>query len=164
MAVRDKRKIAKQIQGLPLYAPLKQLLESQGIDSATAGQTSWLFVSLLFAFIFGSIAAFVLPFLKLKHHIFADGEIIARIFCFSMLIHAFIVMVRLKYLITNALFFAEIYVIFIVLQIKNVAILLSIGGFLFFIYMVVPIYSWRIKILDGILYFMYALVFYYAYF
>lgn len=160
--MRPKRKIAQQIQGLPLYSPLKQLLESQGIDSATAGQTAWLFVSLLFAFIFGSIAAFILPLFKFKHFAFLYGEVITRIFCLSMIIHAFIVMARLKYLITNALFFVEIYVIFGIFHITDSMILLIIWGVLFFIYMVVPIYSWRIKILDGILYFMYALVFYYA--
>ncbi|WP_237416434.1 hypothetical protein [Helicobacter saguini] len=108
MSMQRKRKIAKQIQGLPLYAPLKNLLESQGIDSATAGQTSWLFVSLLFALIFGICVAFILPLFEIKHYLFADGEIITRIFCFTILIHSIIVMIRLKYLITNALFFAEI--------------------------------------------------------
>lgn len=163
MSIKRKRKIVKQIQGLPLYAPLKNLLESQGIDSATAGQTSWLFVSLLFAFIIGTCGALILPLFKFQHYIFDDREVITRIFCFSILIHAFVVMIRLKYLITNALFFIEIYVIFILLKVQNITLLLIIGFVLFSVYMIIPIYSWRIKILDGILYFMYALVFWHWY-
>lgn len=161
MRIEKKRKIAKQIQGLPLYAPLKNLLESQGIDSATAGQTAWLFVSLLIAFVFGSLCAFILPIFNLK--LFGNGDILTDIFSLSMIFHSFIVMVRLKYLITNALFFVEIYVVFILFNVRNVYVALVIGGVLFVIYMSIPVYSWRIKILDGILYFMYVLVFWYWY-
>lgn len=158
-----KRKVAKNLNnGLPLYAPLKNLLESQGIDAASAGQTAWLFVSFIIAGILGILASLLLPLFDIKQHIFnVQGDVLTRILCYSILFHSIVVMARLKYLFTNAIFFILAYICFIVLRLSSVW-LLSVGLVAFLAYMIVPIYSWRIKILDGIVYFLYSLVFYYA--
>ncbi|RDU64891.1 hypothetical protein CQA53_07420 [Helicobacter didelphidarum] len=147
-----------KVEGLPFYTPLKIALESRGIDSGTAGQTAWLFVSFLIA---GITSLLVVPFLKLFHirsYLFEGYDTPTKILCFLIIFHCLVVMFRLKYFIVNILFFIVAYICFIVLDLRNIYLLLCIGSVLFIVYLLIPIYSWRIKILDGALYFFYSVV------
>lgn len=149
----------KSTQGLPLYTPFKMLLEQRGVDEATAGQTAWLFVSFVIAGAFGLILSFlILPsynfIMTLKNY---NDLLLVRALFFTIIFHFLIVMLRLKYFIVNLLFLGILYVGYIILDLENVYLLICIGLSLFIIYMLIPIYSWRIKILDGIVYFLYAI-------
>lgn len=157
-----KTKKSKEIQdeyGILIYTPLKKSLESRGIDSATAGQTSWLFVSFLVAIILGVLCTAItfafdinIPKITRENDIFID-----RFLLLFMSIHFFVVMIRLKYFIVNSIFFCIIYFGFIVFRLQDIYLLILFGFILFTIYLLIPIYSWRIKILDGVLYFFYAI-------
>lgn len=145
--------------GIPLYTPLKESIEKSGVDSATAGQTSWLFVSLLLSAIMsaiylGIVYVFGLHFpYRLSHnYFFVNGFLFV-----TFILHFCIVMLRLKYLLVNIIFFCAVYIVLIVLGLRDIYLLLSIGFVFFLIYLLIPIYSWRIKVLDGILYFIYAI-------
>lgn len=153
------QKNKKQTQkGFILYTSLKNALESSGIDSMTAGQTAWLFVSFVIAGIFGIIAAFIaMRFGYYKISDYNDMFVYETLF-FTMIFHFTVVMLRLKYLIVNLIFFGVMYTLYVVLKITDIYLLLCIGLALFVIYLLIPIYSWRIKILDGILYTLYAII------
>lgn len=160
MPIKKKRSEKKeQNGGIPLYTPLKESIEKSGVDSATAGQTSWLFVSLLLSvgmsgIYLGIVSIFNLQFpYPLSHNpFFVNGFLFV-----TFILHFCIVMLRLKYLLVNVIFFCATYIILVFFGLRNIYLLLSIGFLLFIIYMLIPIYSWRIKVLDGILYFIYAI-------
>ncbi len=160
MKFKDKK--SNEIQnehGILVYTSLKKSLEARGIDGATAGQTSWLFVSFIFAIIFGVILTGITFIFDIKIiKITRDNDIfIDRFLLFLIIIHFFVVIIRLKYFIVNGIFFCIAYIGFVIFEIKNIYIIVSSGFILFIIYLLIPIYSWRIKILDGVLYFFYAI-------
>lgn len=149
----------EQNGGLPLYTSLKESIEKSGVDSATAGQTSWLFVSLLLSMSLSGtylciVTIFDLQFpYPLSHNpFFVNGFLFV-----TFILHFCIVMLRLKYLLVNIIFFCAAYIILIVFGVRDIYLLLSIGFLFFVLYVLIPIYSWRIKVLDGILYFIYAI-------
>ncbi|GAB0172500.1 MAG: hypothetical protein MR025_03115 [Helicobacter trogontum] len=145
--------------GIPLYTPLKYSLEKSGMDSATAGQTSWLFVSLLIAVVMSGLYILVTSVFDLKlpeslsHNPFFENGFLLIV----VILHFCIVMLRLKYLLVNTLFVIASYIVLSVLHLRDIYVLLSLGFVFFIIYLLTPIYSWRIKMLDGILYFVYAI-------
>ena len=136
------------------------MLERRGIDSATAGQTSWLFVSLLISLLPGLILSIVTIFLDsyydlLRHY---DDFIVIKTIFYALVFHFFIVMFRLKYLFVNVIFTMILALGYVIIDISNIPLLVCMGLAFFIIYMLIPIYSWRIKILDTILYSLYAIV------
>lgn len=156
-----KKMIKRKIHhGLPLYYPFKLMLERRGIDSATAGQTSWLFVSLLISLLPGIILSIVTIFLDSYHDLLRhyDDFIVIKTIFYALVFHFFIVMFRLKYLFVNVIFTMILALGYVIIDISNIPLLVCMGLAFFIIYMLIPIYSWRIKILDTILYSLYAIV------
>lgn len=160
MPLNKKQSDKKEQNGkIPLYTSLKESIEKSGVDSATAGQTSWLFVSLLLAFGMSGIYLGIVDLFDLQFpRPISNNPFFVNGFLFiAFILHFCIVMLRLKYLLVNIIFFCVAYIIFIVFGLRDIYLLLSIGFVFFIIYLLIPIYSWRVKVLDGILYFIYAI-------
>lgn len=156
---RAKKENTEEQSGIPLYTPLKHSLEKSGMDSATAGQTSWLFVSLFIALIMSGLYVFIVSVFNLGFpESLANNPFFENGFLFvAVILHFCVVMLRLKYLLVNTLFIIAAYIVLYVVHLRDIYMLLSLGFVLFISYLLTPIYSWRIKMLDGILYFIYAI-------